>query len=177
MITHHRHAVAVTLTATGLLLAGCSNASSPTHANTAYADGRSTSSSSAASPSATAATTSGSSCGLVTPSEVSAATGKSMGQGADAGTICSYSATTDPSTVAYVQLYTDAQSMGAAKAIEPDSQHLPGVGDDAFWTAAGTVFAQKGSRGFTISIPGLALTSPSAPQSMVALATIAASRL
>jgi len=31
-----------------------------------------------------------------------------MGQGADAGTICSYSATTDPSTVVSVQLYTDA---------------------------------------------------------------------
>jgi hypothetical protein len=100
-----------------------------------------------------------------------------MGQGADAGTICSYSATTDPSTVVYVQLYTDAQSMGAAKATEPGSEHLPGLGDDAFWTAAGTMFVQKASRGFTISAPSLALTSPSAPTAMLALGKIAADRL
>jgi hypothetical protein len=119
----------------------------------------------------------GSACGLVTAGEVSAATGKPMGPGTDAGTICSYSATADPSTVVYVQLYTDTQSMGAAKATETGSQHLPGLGDDAFWTAAGTIFVQKGTSGFTISTPSLALTSPDAPAAIITLATAALNRL
>jgi hypothetical protein len=119
----------------------------------------------------------GSSCGLVTATEVGAATGKPMGQGADAGTICSYSATGDPSTVVYVQLYTDAHSMGAVKATEPGSEHLPGLGDDAFWTVAGTTFVQKGSRAFTIFVPALALTSPTAPAVILTLTKIAAARL
>lgn len=101
-----------------------------------------------------------------------------MHQGPDGLHICSYSATNDPSTVLYIQLYTDAASMGAAKAIEPGSEHLPGLGDDAFWTAAAeTLFVQKGSHGFTISAPSLRPTSTRAPQAMVTLATIASSRL
>ena len=47
----------------------------------------------------------------------------------------------------------------------------------AFWTAAGTMFVQKGSRGFTISTPSLALTSPSAPKAILTLATDALARL
>jgi hypothetical protein len=168
-----------------LSLAACSSSNSPTRATTntsaALAQGSSTNSSTNPSPAAptntSATAANSSSCGLVTASEVSSATGKAMGQGADAGTICSYSATADPSTVVYVQLYTDAQSMDAAKATEPGSQHLPGLDDDAFWTAAGTAFVQKGSRGFTISIPSLALTSPSAPKALLTLAKIAADRL
>jgi hypothetical protein len=113
----------------------------------------------------------------VTAGEVGAATGKAMGQGAGAGSICSYSATADPSTVVYIQLYTDAPSMGPAKAIEAGSQHLPGLGDDAFWAAGGIMFVQKGSRGFTISAPSLVLTSSSAPTPILTLATAALGRL
>jgi hypothetical protein len=118
-----------------------------------------------------------SSCGLVTAGEVSTATGKAMGQGAGAGTICSYSATADPSTVVYVQLYNDAPSMGPAKAIEAGSEHLAGLGDDAFWARGGTLFVQKGNRGFTISTPSLALTSSRAPTAIRTLATDALGRL
>jgi hypothetical protein len=100
-----------------------------------------------------------------------------MKSGAGAGTICTYSASADPSTVVYIQLYPDAQSMGPAKAIEPGSHHLPGLGDDAFWSAAGTLFVQKGSRGFTISIPALALTNRTVPTAMLTLAKTAADRL
>lgn len=119
----------------------------------------------------------GSACGLVTTDEVAAATGKPMGAGAGAGTICSYSATGDPSTVVYIQLYTDKASMGAAKATEPGSEHLSGLGDDAFWTAAGTISVQKGTRGITISTPSRALSSPTAPAAIVTLADNAVGRL
>jgi hypothetical protein len=100
-----------------------------------------------------------------------------MDQGAGAGTICSYSATADASTVVYIQLYTDAQSMGPPKAIEAGSEHLAGLGDDAFWAAGGTLFVQKGTQGFTISTPSLALTSSSAPQPILTLAAAALARL
>jgi hypothetical protein len=117
------------------------------------------------------------SCGLLTAGEVGAATGQAMGQGAGAGPICSYSAAADPSMVVYIQLYTDAQSMGPAKAIEGGSQHLSGLGDDAFWAPGGIMFVQKGSRGFTISTPSLALTSSSARDQILTLATAALTRL
>jgi hypothetical protein len=169
---------AVTLLGAGL--AGCSGtsaitaAASRTAAATAPPPASSAPSTSAAE---TAAAADGSSCGLVTAGEVGAVTGKAMGQGAGAGNICSYSATADASTVVYIQLYTDAQSMGPAKAIEAGSEHLADLGDDAFWAPGGIMFVQKGSRGFTISTPSLALTSSSARKLILTLATDALGRL
>jgi hypothetical protein len=119
---------------------------------------------------------SGSACGLVTVSEVATATGKPMAAGQDGGSICSYSATADPSLVVYVQIYPDTQSMAVPKQTEAGSEHLNGLGSDAFWTVAGNLFVQKGSRGFSINMPSLALTSPKAPPTIVALATAALSR-
>ena len=171
-------AAAVALLGAGL--AGCSGTSDNTAAATHTA--RPTAPPQASSdPGTSGATTSAAadvaSCGLLTAGEVGAATGKAMGQGAGAGTICSYSATADPSTVVYVQLYTDAPSMGPAKAIEAGSEHLAGLGDDAFWAPGGIMFVQKGTRGFTISTPSLALTSSSAPTTILTLATAALGRL
>jgi hypothetical protein len=170
--------IAAAMALLGASLAACSSTGNQAPTPTARLTGPPQASSAPDTPaSQTSAATNGSQCGLVTASEVSAATGKAMGQGHDAGTICSYSATADPSTVVYVQLYTDAGSMGGAKATEPGSEHVPGLGDDAFWTAYGTMFVQKGSRGFTISTPSLALTSTSAPQAILTLATAALTRL
>jgi hypothetical protein len=119
---------------------------------------------------------SGSACGLVTVSEVAAATGKPMAAGNGTGSICSYSATADPSLVVYVQIYPDTQSMAVPKQVEAGSAHLHGLGNDAFWNTAGILFVQKGSRAFSISIPSLALTSRTAPPAIVALATAALAR-
>jgi hypothetical protein len=121
-------------------------------------------------------TANGSACGLVTASEVATATGKPMAAGKGAGSICSYSATADPSLVVYVQIYPDTQSMAVPKQTEAGSEHLNGLGNDAFWTVAGNLFVQKGSRGFSINMPSLALTSRTAPPTIVALATAALSR-
>ncbi len=122
------------------------------------------------------AAASGSACGLVTVSEVTTATGKPMAPGNGAGNICVFSATADPSLVVYIQIYPDAPSMATPKLDESSSEHLRGLGDDAFWTAAGTVFVQKGSRGFSISMPSLSLTSRNVPPAIDALATAALAR-
>jgi hypothetical protein len=113
----------------------------------------------------------------VTVTEVTTATGKPMAPGKGAEDFCSFSATGDPSLVVYLQVYSDAVSMGVAKKIESGGQRITGLGDDAFWSVAGTLFVQKGNQGFTITLPSLALTSRTAPPKIVSLATAALARL
>ena len=129
----------------------------------------------ASDPSAAAAN--GSACGLVTVSEVTTATGKPMAAGNGVGDFCTFSATGDPSLVVYVQVYANAETLAVARTEESSGQHLTGLGDDAFWTVAGNLFVQKGKRGFTITLPSLALTSRKAPPKIVTLATAALARL
>jgi hypothetical protein len=120
----------------------------------------------------------GSACDLATVAEVSAGAGKPMKLTGGAGTICAYGAVDDPSYFMYVQIYDDQPSMASMTQIESGSDHLAGLGDDAFWNGtAGVVFVRKGNRGFSFALPSLAnLTSdPSAIKSkMVTLATTAA---
>ncbi len=124
-----------------------------------------------------AAAASGSACGLVTVGEVATATGKPMSAGNGAGDTCSFSATGDPSLVVYIQLYANAVTLGVAKGVESSGQHVSGLGDDAFWTVTGNLFVQKGSKGFSITLPSLALSSRTAPPKIVALAAAALARL
>jgi hypothetical protein len=132
---------------------------------------------SATAPPSNATGAGGSACGLLTVSEVTTATGKPMAAGPGGGDICSFSATGDPSLVVYIQVYANAETLAVAKQIESSGQHVTGLGDDAFWTAAGNLFVQKGHRGFTITLPSLALTSRTAPPKIVTLATAALARL
>jgi hypothetical protein len=129
----------------------------------------------ASDPSAAAA--SSSACGLLTVNEVTTATGKPMAAGAGAGDICSFSATGDPSLVVYIQVYSNAVTLGVARDVESGGLHVAGLGDAAFWSVAGNLFVQKGNRGFTITLPSLALTSRKAPPKIVTLATAALARL
>jgi hypothetical protein len=100
-----------------------------------------------------------------------------MAPGNGAGDICSFSATGDPSLVVYIQVYGNAETLGVARQVESSGQHVTGLGDDAFWTVAGNLFVQKGNRGFTITLPSLALTSRTAPPKIVTLAAAALARL
>jgi hypothetical protein len=168
---------ALAISAAALLwtgLAACSSSggtSAPTHkAQVAGA------SAPAGATAAGTAASSRSACGLVTVSQVTAATGKPMAAGNGAGNICVFSGKADPSLVVYVQIYPDAPSMATPKQVESGSEHLHGLGDDAFWTEAGIVFVQKSNRGFSISMPSLALASRDAPAAIVTLATAALAR-
>ncbi len=162
-------------------LAACSGSGGPTSAPTRSAQPTSASNPSSGSgtpasdPSVAAA--SGSACGLVTVSEVTTATGKPMAAGHGAGDFCTYSATGDPSLVVYIQVYANAETLAVARHVESSGQHVTGLGDDAFWTVAGNLFVQKGTRGFTITLPSLALTGRTAPPRIVTLATAALARL
>jgi hypothetical protein len=157
-------------------LAACSSAPAATSAHTAGPAGTS-SESGAPAPDVSAAAVNGSACGLVTVGEVRMATGKHMTPGRGAGDICSFAAVGDPSLIVYIQVYRDAESLGVVKQEVSSGQHVSGLGDDAFWTVAGNLFVQRGSTGFTITLPSLALSSRTAPPKIVTLATAALARL
>lgn len=175
----------VAATASGLagclLLAACSSSALPTHASVntpaVQVERSSTEPSPAASTDSPATAASGSACGLVTASEAGTVTGKAMKKVGDAGTICVYAAIADPSNLVHVTLFPDVHSMALQKQAESGGQHLPGLGDDAFWNPAGTIFVQKGSRGFSILVPSLTLTTRTVPKTISTLANIAVGRL
>lgn len=162
-------------------LVACSSSGGPTSAppRSAQPTGASNQSSGSGTPASdpSVAAASGSACGLVTVKEVTTATGKPMAAGHGAGDFCSFSATGDPSLIVYIQVYANAETVAVARNIQSSGQHVTGLGDDAFWTVAGNLFVQKGERGFTITLPSLALTSRTAPPRIVTLATAALARL
>ncbi len=60
--------------------------------------------------------------------------------------------------------------------IEPGSEHIAGLGDDAFWVAqAGILFARKGDHGVEFADPDLATdpTNTATRDALVALARTA----
>ena len=97
-------------------------------------------------------------CGLVTADEVGTAIGKPAKLTGGAGAICTFGEIADPSVFVYVQIYADEAAMAVPKQLDGTGvEHLDGMGDDAFWVpVAGTLFVQKGSRGFSLSLPSLA---------------------
>jgi hypothetical protein len=104
-----------------------------------------------------AGATGGSACKLATVEQISAAAGKPVALSGGTDAICAYSATSDPGLFVYVQIYADKHSMAAMTQLEGVSQHVAGLGDDAFWAGpAGVVFVRKGDRAFSVSAPSLA---------------------
>jgi hypothetical protein len=161
-------------------LAACSSSGGPTSAPTGSARPTSASNPSSGSGPPTSdpvAASSGSACGLVTVTEVTTATGKPMAAGHGVGDFCTFSGAGDPSLVVYIQVYANAETVAVARHVESSGQRITGLGDAAFWTVAGNLFVQKGTRGFTITLPSLALTSRTAPPKIVTLATAALARL
>jgi hypothetical protein len=122
----------------------------------------------------------GSACDLATVAEISAGAGKPMKLTGGADTICAYGAVDDPSFLMYVQVYNDKNSMATPLGIEDGSDHIDGLGDDAFFNkTAGIVFVRKGDRAFSFTLPSLAnlTTDPAAIKAnMVTLAKAAAAR-
>jgi hypothetical protein len=124
---------------------------------------------------------SGSGCSLATVDEITAAAGRAMSMSGGAGGICVFSAVADASFTIYAQVYTDQPSQASMTQLENSgSEHLDGMGDDAFWNAvAGTVYVRSGGRAFSFTLPSLAnlTTSPDATKAkMVTLAQAALSR-
>ncbi len=129
-------------------------------------------------------TDSGSVCALVTVDEVSTAAGKPMKVLADGGPIgeCLYSATTDESYIMYVEIDRSQADIDARKQqLESSSEHIAGLGDDAFWNASiGEVFIQQGASALIVNLPSMSnLThQPDANKDrMITLATAAFAHL
>jgi hypothetical protein len=98
-----------------------------------------------------------SSCKLLTEGDATAAMRQPMKVSGDAGTICTYSATADPSVLLYVQTYASKAEATTNLQLEPMSEHIDGLGDDAFWNPTlDMVFVQNGDRSFAVTSPSLA---------------------
>ncbi len=181
-------AVAVAI-ALGLTISACGGSTAATASNAAASPHSSLAGpvqSSSPAPAGSPATASpanagGSACDLVTADEVTKAIGKPTKLTGGAGNSCTFSEVADPTLSVDVKTYPDEASLAGPKILmSAGGEHLAGIGDNAFWVAvSGTILVQKGSRGFSFSIPSLAaLTSnPDALKAnMVALAQAALTR-
>ena len=71
--------------------------------------------------------------------------------------ICTYSAADDPSVVLAVQTFASRAEMATDTQIESSSEHIDGLGDDAFWNSTlDLVFVRKGDRAYAITSPSFA---------------------
>ena len=174
----HIAAVGALSLAGGLLLAGCSvTPSGPTRA----AAGTPSSSSPPSVAAAGGAAGAGGSCRLATVSDVTTVMGQAMTQSGGTAADCIYAAPTDPGQQLLVHEFLDQTNMSNfVNQLEPGSEHVDGLGDDAFWNGTiDTVFVRTGSRGFTITSTSLGAKTPNDPDAakaaMVNLATMALS--
>jgi hypothetical protein len=115
-------------------------------------------------------------CHLLSAADVTTAMGQPMQVVAGVGAaVCAYAAVADPSVLLQVQVFASLADAAVYTQVESSSEHVAGLGDDAFWNPTlDIIFVSRGERCFIIVSPSLAnLTSdPQAPKAaMVQLAT------
>ena len=121
--------------------------------------------------------TDASACKFLSESDVTTAMNQPMKVvGGAGGAICEYAATADPSVLLAVQTFATQQDASLYTSPEASSEHIDGMGDDAFWNSTlDMVFVRKGERSFAVTSPSLAnLTGDiqGSEAAMVALAKI-----
>lgn len=175
-------------TAAAVLLAACSGAASLHATATAPTTGTSTASGTPAIPVVTgAAGTAGADqndpvCGLVTKDDVATAVGFSIATAIGAGGTCIFQ-NVDPSLVVALQLINGQSNMSLYLSTEEGSEHIAGLGDDAFWQGApATFFVRKGDQALVLNVQPWVMTSDPATDhahrdSLVTLARIALANL
>ena len=99
-----------------------------------------------------------SACQLLSDAEVTTAMKQPMKSVGGAGSlICEYAAVADPSTLLAVQTFSTLADATLYTQLESSSEHVAGLGDDAFWNSTlDMVFVKKGDRGFSVTSPSLA---------------------
>lgn len=118
-------------------------------------------------------------CTIVSREDVAKATGFSIATTSGAGSIC-YFQNADPSQYMVVQLFGSKADMASMTQIEPGSEHIDGLGDDAFWAAVGGIlFVRKGDHGVEFIDTGFAFGAggTAARDAMVTLARTAVPKL
>jgi hypothetical protein len=119
-------------------------------------------------------------CALVKPDAVGTAGGFSVADYSGAGGTCIFQ-NSDRSKYLSVQLFKSQAEMATYLQLESSSEHIAGLGDDAFWTSGmGGLFVRKGDRAIEFTDPDFALSSDTdtAPRdALVALAQTAVPNL
>ena len=179
-LTIRRPVFAFTIGA-ALLIAACSGSSpgAPTAAGQQAPAGSSQAPGDAGAPVASSdgSGDSDSCTSVVTKDAVGQAAGFPVANLAGAGGVCYFQAA-DPSNYLVVWVFGSQDAMAGMLAIESSSEHVDGLGDDAFWSGAGGIlFVRKGDKGVELQDPDFILTVDSNTAPRDAMVTLAQSAL
>jgi hypothetical protein len=133
----------------------------------------------AGAPAATSAGSGGSDdcTSLVTKDAVGVATGFPIANVSGAAGIC-YFQNTDKSKYLVVWVFDSQDAMAGMLQIEAGSEHIDGLGDDAFWSGAGGIlFVRKGDKGIEFQDPDFIFTADTNTAPRDALVTLARTAL
>lgn len=119
--------------------------------------------------------TDASACKLLSDADVTTAMKQPMKVVDGAGSIiCEYAAVADPSTLLGVQTFASLADASLYTQLESSSEHVAGLGDDAFWNSTlDMVFVKNGDRGFSVTSPSLANLTGDPQASKAALVVLA----
>jgi hypothetical protein len=184
MQTHPRQTLLVLATGATLLLGACSGAAATAHPAATTTGLAAASATTAAAPSgdagaSTAAVEGGAACAIVTTDAVGLAAGFMVTRAAGAGGICMFQ-NADSSKYLSITLFGSQAEMAQMLQIEPGSDHLASLGDDAFWVpSAGLLFVRQGDHAIELLDPdlGTAGTDTTSRDALVTLARTALPRL
>jgi hypothetical protein len=175
------HRPLLALTVGGALLLGACSGSAPAvpPANGQQAPAATSQDPNAGAPAATSAGSGDADActSVVTKDAVGAATGFPIANESGASGIC-YFQSTDPSKYMVVWVFGNQDAMAAMLQIEAGSEHIDGLGDDAFWSGAGGIlFVRKGDKGVEFQDPDFIFTADSNTAPRDALVTLARTAL
>ena len=115
-------------------------------------------------------------CTILTNDAVGKATGFTVAGTSGTDSICFYQSA-DKSKYLSVKLDRSQADMASMLQIEAGSDHVAGLGDDAFWTGTGLLFARKGDHAIELLDPDMAGVGPAGDAFRDALVTLARSAL
>jgi hypothetical protein len=120
-------------------------------------------------------------CALVTKAEVAATVAYDVtsagGAGSTTGAICVFQGADAAKAQFNVATFNGTANMGLMLQLEPTTQHVDGLGTDAFWAqGAGILFVRNGEHAFAFTDVDLG-SSATPPDALVQLAKTALSRL
>jgi hypothetical protein len=166
-----------------LILAACSGGatSTPTAPSTPAAVAGSSAVAATGAPAATDAPADAgdpdSSCTLVTKDAVSIAAGFPIAKTSGAAGICYYQ-NADPSKYLVVWRFDTQSAMASMLQIEAGSEHIDGLGDDAFWAGAGGIlFVRKGDHAVEFQDPDYSFSPATDPTNRDRMVTLARTAL
>jgi hypothetical protein len=114
---------------------------------------------------------------VVTSDAVSKAAGFPIANTSGAAGICYFQAA-DPSKYLVVWVFGSQDAMASMLQIESGSEHIDGLGDDAFWSGAGGIlFVRKGDKGIELQDPDFIFTPDTNTAPRDALVTLARTAL